>query len=367
MPSPKKKVVIFQGSDFKAKLWKKHNNEENIIILIKGSRIVFGIKVIKELFKQRKNDATVIFRYLNDYKQLWKSITLFLSEVCLIKILILIKIDIYWICHNIDRETQTNFDKLLSFRRNLIVRNAKYIFVTDKMLDIYAKQIFKSFSTKIRYTNFGKYYPDEMKEYKLSKTEYLVENNEINYYKNIDKQKLLFLMSPLKRRYDYVGFCAGKYSSKKIYFKELINFIKTSKYFKINLCVVVVSDLRQKNNKYLFDFLKNNKQIIFINNLMSFDEYELSNYFDFYWIGYDDISIPYSVYTAASIKKPLICYNIGVLPQVIKKYKIGEVMDKDYSNLKGIFNKINSKTYLYDKFLIEHRWQNGIDKIINVN
>src|SRR5690606_14019778 len=96
-----------------------------------------------------------IIRYLNDYPSFLKTILRTFSEFFLIGICKIANIKVFWICHNVDRESTQHFPKISELRRNIIAFYSLRIFVMDTLLVEFAKHTFPKHRDKIDYISFG--------------------------------------------------------------------------------------------------------------------------------------------------------------------------------------------------------------------
>ena len=96
-----------------------------------------------KLLIQRKGVKVYIFRYLNDSRSLFIAYLRVISEILTIGIAKLFSIEIWWLCHNVDKETSSFHPRLTAIRRKNVVNNAKYIFTTNELLVSKAKELFK--------------------------------------------------------------------------------------------------------------------------------------------------------------------------------------------------------------------------------
>jgi hypothetical protein len=106
----------------------------------------------------------------------------------------------------------------------------------------------------------------------------------------------------------------------------------------------------------LYDYLVNSPQIVFVNSLMDIDLLELARYLDFYWTGYNDISMPYSIHAANTTHLPSISLNMGVIPLILRTYDIGLTVNNDLSDLSEVFESLKNHQFKYAEFSAQHQW-----------
>ncbi|MEL7147126.1 MAG: hypothetical protein AAFO69_12205, partial [Bacteroidota bacterium] len=291
---------IFRDVDFKARSWKAAADGSDID-LAGGSRITFTFALIAKTLFWRRSDFVVVVRYLNDYKSPVKSFMLFFSELLLFVYVKLSRIELYWICHNIDRESRDIFPKMTRVRRSWVLAAASKIFVMDAHLTKYAKILFRKQAHKIQSTSFGRY-KEELTIHRPNEVERVLDHQGL-FYKGLEQKELLDIISAKVPEFDYTGFCAGKLIPKKVYFKEIPSLIAAGEAQGIKILMIVISDISPRDEPELHNYLKGSENVIFVNSLMKINAYKLAGSVDFHWLGYNDISIPYSIYVASSVKK----------------------------------------------------------------
>ena len=311
----------------KAKYWIKSLSNYNINgQSISGSPLKTPFYILKRILTKEK-PKVYVFRYLNDYNNIVKTILRFSSEFLTILICRVFHIRIWWILHNIDKETHQYYPKITNLRRKFLSQNAQLIFTTDKLLMEYAKQLFPK--NKVASISLG--YSDE-NIYTLKDCDSINEKIK-EWLESIDKSKSKII------------FCIGTKTAKSIHFNRINNFIiDINECDKTNQWYALVVGSKVKEHPNIFN-LSNNYNITA--NLVK-------EYCDFYYKVMDDYSMYYTVYEACHFKIPILTEDFGILPQVLKHYNIGEVCD-DIGMNKIVMNK-NKKNYQFTEFLEKNNW-----------
>lgn len=349
-------IYFIRGRDFKVTKWKEEAPEEMDIRLIAGSRIVFGLKVMKESFFLNSSEVTVVQRYLNDYPSLLLSLLLTLTDLFFVLYLKARNIKLYWICHNIDKESHSNFPRLLAFRRWLVTQYASKILVLDPLFVKYARLLFQNYKGEIASVSFG-LYDSSIEMHKTEELKSIKNPSGPTFYEQVTWSDLIEVLDQFRENEYVVGYCAGSVLGKKKYLHNIPKLIAVAKEQNIKLKLLVISDLKASENQELHDFMVELEDVLFINKLMSLDLFEIANHIDFYWTGYDDLSMPYSVYSAASTNVPIVSMNIGIIPMVLKEYNIGVVLSYDFSNLNTCISQIRNNSFSFRQFLETHTWK----------
>lgn len=352
-------LIVFSKTDYKSSMWSEIMTEQGVQAIGTNGYIA---RTFIHLLKGRKIEA-FIFRYVNDRKSFVKSVLFLLSDLSVCCIAYLFGIKRLWISHNIDKESQSFFPRMVRFRRKLLAKCAYRIFVTDPLLIPHGKKHFASQAGKIDFVTFGEYKVGLIQKVPASGNQ--VSDLERNYYRGFDFDQLIELLREVREPYEFVGFCGGKFSKKRVNFRKIPDLMQQAKTQGARLLLVVISDIKESDNPVVFQELQNNPDIVFINNQMSLDEKQLSDWIDFYWSGYDDISVPYTTYTATTVEVPLLSTASGILPELIRNYQIGHVIEEDLSNLHELLQQMKNRDhYRFKDFLDSHSWEIGASKLL---
>lgn len=352
----RKRIGIIQKSDQKSFNWKMHGIDFGIDFYLQpGSAIKSPFFLLNFIRSKRKIPDFYIVRYLNDYTSLTKTLIRLFSEFFLFFICFLFKIKIFWLCHNVDKETESNYPLISKLRRNVVFSRSEAYFVTDPLLADIFIQHFKVETKNIYTATFGRL-PSDIKnvEYKPSQEE-KVAIDFIEYTKRkaqLNGHKVL------------VTLCAGTLNNdsieKVIHFNFLPLLIEKAKENKFHIIVIIAGnwDVRISGVKKLDSIYQNYPHNIF--NFKKYIQLEkgfIKQFVDFYFRGYTDFSVPYTVYEACSFEKPIVCLDAGFLPNLVSHNQIGEVIDLDMKNVDIILERtLNGESYRYRSFLESHTW-----------
>lgn len=279
-----------------------------------------------------------VFRYLNDSNSLFLAILRVISEYMIIVLSKLFNFEIWWLCHNVDKETNMFYPKLTNIRRNNVVRNSKYIFTTNELLIDKAKSMFKN--KKIDSLSLG----------------YIAQGiNNLKKDPQIEENLKKWLTSQSNKFDNNVKFifCIGSPAQKSLHFNLVKNFIEElnnqSKDYKWFAIVI-------GSKTFESDYIYNIPYKISINIDI------VKKYADYYYRIIDDFSISYTIYEASVYKIPIITENFGILPEILKKYNIGIVLH-DYNNIEVEINKFSQQNAGYESFLKDNNWDIAAKKI----
>jgi len=338
------KMLIIQKDDIKSKKWRKAAASFGIdVIAQNGSAIRGPLFLFKTVLQAKKPDGYII-RYLNDYPSFSKTIIRTCSEICLLITCWMLQIKLFWICHNVDKETDRNYPSISNFRRKLVSRFCERMFVTDTLLEEKASHIFYKYQNKVDSISFGKI--------------------DVRTEGNGDNESVQFLArqkrESLKRGRKFISvLCAGAPNNPKyLHFEYLIEFIDKSKDVGYDIGVVVAGawDSSERSQNLLTSYKNHSNNLVF-EKYTSFSSSFIINNIDCYFRGYDDYSVPFSVYEACSLSKPVLAMDNDFLPTLIRHYKIGQVVDMEFSNIETVLERLlDLDQYEFETFLKQNNW-----------
>lgn len=329
-------MIIFQKEDQKFKCLKEALLRYNIYsTAISGSPIKAPLILLRYRFGKRIK-IVYVFRYLNDYPNFFKSFLRMSSEVLIILIAKIFNIKLWWLCHNVNKETVSNFPKLTDLRRRIIVDNVDYIFTTNELLIPYAKKVFHKDnidSISLGFINKPLY-------------ENLIIDN------NINMELTKWLKDHVCPKTKLI-FCAGSNAQKVLHFDLIQSLLKvlntndSSFYWK----AIVVGHS-----------IKHNTDIFNIPIKYLVDSNLIRKYVNYYYRVIDDFSISYTLFESCYYEKPLITENYGFLPDVINFYNIGFIICR--TDIQSFLKFIDiPNNFGFKRFLKYNNWDLTAEKI----
>jgi len=335
-----KKKILIQSADDKSQKWSEAFKKSDFELTpLHGSPVWSPIFLLKEAIL-KGGVVGYVFRYLNDYKSLLKTLTRFMAELLTIALCLLLKIKIFWICHNVDKESIKFFPDISRLRRSILAKVAQRIFVTDKLLVPHANFQFPHYKNKIFAVSFG------------------VVHKNVQILSNEERTAIEFIKKIKESQKDVMVFlCTGTPESEKSkHFDFLCSLIANSSATRL-IAIVSGHFKGTKRGEDLFNQYKICPNILVYENYTVFSCEFILKYVDFYFRGYDDFSVPYSAYEAITFKKPLLALNMGFLPEFIEKYNLGCTLKSDFSNINDCLarlKKFNSSSC--ENFEVSHNW-----------
>lgn len=353
----KTKYILFQHRDNKTSMWGNALSVVSTMNLVEmeESPIMMPLEFFSIAIKNGLPEA-YFFRYLSDYPGKLKTYARFMSELITILVLKVFKVRIFWICHNVDRETK-HYHRLTDFRRKMVSRTAEKIFVMDPELIEYAQRVFPNHRKKIDYLTFGP---------PLKKINKSIESFNRDIIDFISKRKKAITGSGSEGA-SLTFTCIGRPGQKYLHYPLTIPMMNKADLIGYKLNGIIVGPFNNVRDKIDSDFygLPADPRIFFHPDYVPFEESAIADHFDFFWRAYDDWSVSYTLYTAAALRKPVLALETGFVGKAVEHYKLGAVLKKDFSNLREALQQIQGWNPVNaDRFLETHSWEIAAKKIV---
>lgn len=341
--------ALIQDDDVKSQEIARHISDIDLYRM-KGSPIKIPVYIISQILKRKKRPKAIILRYLNDSESFIKSFIRFITDMITVIMAKIMRVKLIWICHNVDKESKEYYPFLVKIRRRIVSLLSERILVTDKYLMKHASRFLKVDQSKVNFITFG-----------MSNT---LTNLDID--DDVHKKIIHFIGSENEKN-TYVGFSIGNPNPKVLHPFYTDMFIKKGAEYGVNIKIVLGGPLSGFIKKYDFNTYKkllSNPNVLFLDGNIKLNESYISQFIDFYWRVYDDYSVPFTVYNAAHLKKPILTMNKGFLKEMILGYDLGCVLENDMSNLLDTMNLLNKdRTKKFNEFVETHNWSVGAKQL----
>lgn len=348
------KRILFPNDDFKYKMWAEELTQFGFSPKANKKLYPNYLFLLLGFLLSGKRVYAVVFRYLNDRQSFIKTFANAASEFLIIRLCKIFKIRIFWIMHNVDKESIVKFPSLNSRRRSLVMRNADKVFVLDHLLIDYAVK-----------QGVSREHLDSISFGLRPKTHYSLSNNDIISSSAEFKQKLS--KSAIKKV--CLGICVSSAMSKFKHFLLINDFVnRANDSGEVRFGIILIGKFPQGD-----DFSTAEAQVRANPNILHINKNEIINLdclaheIDFFYRSVDDLSISYSVYDAAKYRKPIFTHTYGLLPELVTYYRLGFVIPDGKGGLNDwLMTSIDSwDSVSAENFLTERTWIKGAEKLVN--
>jgi len=332
--------ILSMRNDVKVKLLNEAGIQQGVEFVgaSNNRNSMFFLFLLKRVFSFKKPDAVVV-RYLNDHPRLLHSLLIALSVCLSLLICSVFRIKVFWILHNVDKETDENYPRLTKLLRCMVGKKASVIFLTDLLLVRVAEELYPEWRGKFDYITFGV----------------------VGAAAKRTDERLLTVLRELSES-PHVGkvlFCPTSAGDKYTHIHAAPKLVRAAKELGLNYKVVLVGDLKSyfKLNPKLEKELRGSGDIIILDERISYVPEEIAPYIDFYWRSLADQSVSFTMYEAACVERPLLTLQEGFMGHAVAEYEMGAVLLSDMSNLSDCDVKLgNWRGGSAARFLDEHTW-----------
>lgn len=340
------KIVAIQSSDYKVAKWCESSIQYGISLVGSKKSPILDPVFLLLLILNKKPDS-FMFRYLNDYEGVARTILRFASEVLVIFICKVFKIKLWWLCHNVNQETVEFYPKFMKIRRFIIGKNSCAVFVTDNLLVEIAKSLLPIKDIPIYGLSFGEILSDLNLEKSYSGKNYST-----------------FSVSPELHSIDnnIYGLSLGNWSQKKLgEIKLILNIAREAVRLNIPLQFIIaggqVGYLRESLTE-LHRELEQTKRVEFVEGFASLEMLLKLYSIKFVVKYYSDYSVPLGLYHAISLGIPILSTESSFIGEMVKAYGLGMTVNDDLENLEMSLSRIcDWKSCEFERFFQTHSWE----------
>lgn len=340
------RLVIIQKDDDKSLRWAEAAKATGIELLPQPGTPIKAPLFMLQTVLRRGVPAGYVVRYLNDYPSLTKTILRLVSEMTLVMLCVLLRVRLFWICHNVDNESSAHHPRISRLRRRMFASRAKKIFTTDPLLLLHAKKHFPSHAQKIAAITFGRVDPSGKFDHEKEQVAigFLVEK--------LAEAKAEGLKT-------VVLLCTGAPAEKSLHFDHLEALMIAARSVGYRAISIVAGEFMETaRGRALVGRYSSNYNIFISPHFTRFSPDFIRQYVDFYWRGYDDWSVPFTIYEAATLGKPVLALEAGFLPELVKTYRLGITTTSSFVGVSSVFEEMRALALSnpFDGFLKEHHW-----------
>ena len=291
---------------------------------------------------RRRRPNVYIFRYLNDYVSLTKTIVRMISEAAVIVTCWLFDIKIFWILHNVDRESFQYWPALSRLRRKAVALACHRAFVTDSLLINDAKRRFpKVIWAPLSFGVDVERAPEPSGHARI-----------VSALAQLRKK-----LSRNPHRPAYVGLAVTSLSDKCQHLFRYSELVANLPEWPFVIGLVFVSNFSGGSTKWksIAERMHNNPYIEIVDVEAKVDETAIADSFDFIYRSLSDLSVPFTVYRAAAVRKPLITHEEGFVARLVSEYGVGIIWSPENVGSVNTFFRTWTRDQ-WSAFLTDRSW-----------
>jgi len=298
----------------------------------------------------RRGDVVVV-RYLNDNASFLVTVAKPFGDLLSILVLRLRGLRVFWICHNVDRETESFWPLVSNIRRWLWSSAAERILVTDVSLMPAAQVLLRKARDKLVPMSVGLL----SKRRRFEKPE--LENQARTFLRAEDGKP----GRPLRI------LCAGVSGPKYLHFDLLPQLEAVLRETGWAPRIVVITRFQKggtwSRGKHYDDFIawcERTPTVMLIRRFIDIDEREWAPDVDLIWRAMGDYSFLFTLLNACRAHIPILSYQSGLVGDLVEREGIGASIAWDFSNVDDAVRRaLNVDMRDLDAFLARRSWDRG--------
>ncbi|RLK51646.1 glycosyltransferase involved in cell wall biosynthesis [Alkalispirillum mobile] len=329
------RVLLFPKPDVKFEGWKRalESYSPHHQALAMWRPWLGFLHILRHRWRGRQVDALVV-RYLNDRGSGWATTLVLVGEMVTLATARLLGVPVFWVIHNIDRETCNQRPLLVRLRRLSVRRTASVFFVTEEVLRPHAASIHR-IKGPIHTLPLGEPVAESLRPERVGPR--------LNKFHKGAEAWLAAQADRLGRRpccVLVVGTPEDKYS----HFWRLSELLDIAYRSGVPLVALVVSPLEGRNGRALAQALARHERegrVHMSRGYLPVDWHWAANRCDALLRGYQDLSMSHAIFHAVQVRMPVLCMPGGVVSEVVRREGIGQVLEEDFSNLAACVERLS--------------------------
>ncbi len=310
--------------------------------------ILFPIDALNQVIRLPKRRLAFCFRYLNDYPSRSLTLLRLISEIGTILIAKIFKTKIFWIIHNVDKETSEFHPKISKLRRKLVQLSSDKIFVTSHDLCDFAATELGVDPRSLDIACFGPHLEEEA-------------------YKTKEISTLKYWYKQQKRDSSYVGLWIGSLTQKKVDGLEQIDqWVKAGETNTDKISFIIVGpskDELERVSPALYDSIVNSDRVFFYEGKLQIPYTDWPEICDFIFKPLNDLSIPLTLYNAASARVPYVAFEGTFLGDLISRFRLGASVEFMCSAT-DLIHDLNHIRFDFTTFISANGWDRGSTNLL---
>lgn len=311
-PTRTQSQVFMQGRDFKAEEWAQY--------IEAPVKHFTTIRDMISMFLTSASGDILIYRYQNNPRRLSAALAVLVVIALQIMKARLTRQRVVWICHNVDRETQPFHPWIQQLRRKALFISAEAVFVMDPAFVSYCD---RADAIPI---SFGRKRGGSTSLQNLRAIDALAQS--------VDRVILIASQD------------GGKYKA----FERIPEI--HARFAELGFTIAFVTAGMAEDRSFSPE-LEDIVLRIFEPNIC---ERDLAGRVNYIYRENADISVPYSIYAAATAGIPILTRSDNILAEIVERERIGTTMER--------IETLKNEDYDFDGFLERHHWCSLRDQLM---
>lgn len=350
--------IVFIGADAKARqLTAAIRSQDGNAEAVQAYPFTAWLQLLKR--GSAKRGDVIVIRFLNDHPSLLASLIKPFGDAVTIMICVLRGVRIFWLCHNVNRETESYWPLISWFRRWLWARRAERIVIDDPSLMAAAQAVFLDHRSKLWNITLGP--PDEWPRYNRPD---LVERARTFMARpdpsDPDRERRLHIL------------VAGISGSKYLHFELLPKLEPRLRELGWDPRILVITRFQRpggwsRGKRYggFIDWCERTPTVLLLRDYIDIDEREWVTDVDLIWRAMADWSFPFTLFNAARARIPVLSYQSGHTGALVEREGIGAMVDWSFGNLgEAVNTALATPSGNFEAFLAERTWDIGARRLM---
>jgi hypothetical protein len=358
--SPRRATVLIHLADEKALSWRAAAERLGHDFKPVRGPVVGFVPVLFWLALLGRRPAACVFRYVNDGRWRWVSWIREAGEVLALSACRLLGVAVVWICHNVDRETVVAWPRAIERRRRRMARAARRILATDPLLIPAVRRVFPEAAERVDHVSFG---PPAVPE---GDVEVATATKQIlGFFRRAGVARRG--TGPPSREGTLAVLIVGAANAKTLHFPllpALLDAVEQSGRRIVAAVVGPIGAYLRVHAPRAYAALREDPRVLFLDRYQRLDEARLAPWVSFYFRVYADQSVPLTLYGAAANRIPLLVGDVGFVPALVKRHRLGAVVAQDLSDLPAALETLAAYDSAHASgFLAAQNWEAGAARL----
>ena len=341
---------LFAHEDFKSAGWSDELRQLGAEGMSLGDGYGRRLRCLLPGFWRRRCADVYVFRYLNDWPSLPRSIALLGRDAFTLFVCWVTGVRVLWIMHNVDRETRAWHPGISRLRRAMVARFARRVLVADPWLQeaALARGIPRE---RLGWICFG-----------APQWPGVDARNEALARQIRDFRTRL----TQRARRVVLGLAVSDDARKKTHYLNAPDTVGALEDGTVVAMLLIGRYPQGEEFERARTRAHENEYLQVLDETIAVNERFLAPLFDFFYRSMNDLSVPFTAYVASSLEKPLITRAQGALGRIVEREQLGGVLreqDPVPPQIVAIVDQFRADGC--QRFLDRRSWKRGAQVLVD--